>query len=53
MDAVHGTVEAKREAKAEKRAKDKEAKKEAKIVKMDKPRDVGGTETTNGTSDTK
>lgn len=53
MDAVSGTVEAKRDAKAEKRAKDKAAKKEAKVVKIDQPKSDGGAESTNGTTDTK
>ena len=53
MDAVSGAAEAKRDAKAEKRAKDKEAKKEAKVVKMEQPKKDSGAESTNGTSDTK
>lgn len=46
MDLVQKNVEAKRTAKAEKRKSESEAK----VVKL-KPRENGGAESTNGTSD--
>ena len=46
MDLVQKNVEAKRDAKAAK----KEVEKEAKVVKL-KPKENGGAESTNGTSD--
>lgn len=48
MDLVQKNVQAKRDAKAEKRKSDKEAK----VVKL-KPKDDGAAESTNGTNDTK
>jgi hypothetical protein len=51
MDIVQANLQAKRDAKAEKRKEAKENK-EAKVVKLDKKVD-GGAESTNGTSDTK
>lgn len=46
MDLVQKNVEAKRDAKAQK----KESEKEAKVVKL-KPKNDSGAESTNGTSD--
>ncbi len=47
MDHVSGSVQAKREARAEK----KKETKEAKVVKMKPEKEVGGAKTTEGTND--